>query len=360
MQARKARPASTWQHSVAMQRFCDMAPIVGEVLPPEAILLTGAVELIDPGLMWAWLCSAMLAIASTPSWPAPLLPRVVRRWNGSVSILKTATPRPAGWCGLPSTISRGVAAIACALPRKPPNSLRGFRTTQSCTCWRTLPRDLAATDRCYRRGRIRGLAGVFGCPNPNTAASQAQVRTVEELIQRDILVLQTGGSAIACAKRDYSCPRLPPKPARACAEICEAVASRLCCTWAPTWTTPAFSWLPAQCSEKPGGGLADLPLAMAAPEWTGEEAVAAAHCFVASGFYVVLGHRLYTDGSDDVSRIFGVEMEDLTGGRIDCEPDPAVAADKILDLSNTSAMRLRMNVRKERKLFDMKSRRELQ
>jgi carbon-monoxide dehydrogenase catalytic subunit len=69
---------------------------------------------------------------------------------------------------------------------------------------------------------------------------------------------------------------------------------------------------------------------------------------------------LYTDYSDNVSQMLSVEMEGLTGGRIDCEPDPVVAADKILDHIERKRDALRINVRKERKLFDMKSRRELQ
>ena len=49
-----------------------------------------------------------------------------------------------------------------------------------------------------------------------------------------------------------------------------------------------------------GEDLSDLPVAGAAPEWMSEKAVAIGHYFVASGLYVVLGHPLYVEGSENV------------------------------------------------------------
>ena len=107
------------------------------------------------------------------------------------------------------------------------------------------------------------------------------------------------------------------------------------------------------------GSLSDLPVAGAAPEWMSEKAVAIGHYFVASGLYVVLGHPLYVEGSENVHRLLCEEMEGITGGRFEWEPDPVIAADKILAHIERKRDALRINVKKERKLFDMKSRREL-
>ena len=108
-----------------------------------------------------------------------------------------------------------------------------------------------------------------------------------------------------------------------------------------------------------GEDLSDLPVAGAAPEWTSEKAVAIGHYFVASGLYVVLGHPLYVEGSQNVTRLLCEEMEGITGGRFEWEPDPAAAADKMLAHIERKRDALRINEHKERKLFDMKSRREL-
>ena len=76
--------------------------------------------------------------------------------------------------------------------------------------------------------------------------------------------------------------------------------------------------------------------------------------------YVVLGHPLYVEGSENLHRLLCEEMESITGGRFEWEPDPVLAAEKILGHIERKRDALRINVKKERKLFDMKSRRELQ
>jgi carbon-monoxide dehydrogenase catalytic subunit len=106
-----------------------------------------------------------------------------------------------------------------------------------------------------------------------------------------------------------------------------------------------------------GQDLSDLPVAGAAPEWMSEKAVAIGHYFVASGLYVVLGHPFYVEGSANVNRFLTEEMEGLTGGRFEWEPDPVKAADKMLAHIEKKREALGINAHKERKLFDMKERR---
>ena len=55
-------------------------------------------------------------------------------------------------------------------------------------------------------GRIRGVCGIIGCSNPKVVADSSHVRLAEELIKRNVLVLQTGCAAIACAKAGLLVP----------------------------------------------------------------------------------------------------------------------------------------------------------
>ncbi len=55
-------------------------------------------------------------------------------------------------------------------------------------------------------GRIRGLAGVVGCNNPNVCQDSAHLDMTMELIKNDVLVVQTGCAAIACAKTGLLSP----------------------------------------------------------------------------------------------------------------------------------------------------------
>jgi len=73
-------------------------------------------------------------------------------------------------------------------------------------------------------GRLRGAAGVVGCNNPNIKHDWAHVSMVKELIRHDVLVVQTGCSAIACAKEGLMTPESAFKFAgRGLQEICETV-----------------------------------------------------------------------------------------------------------------------------------------
>ncbi|MGA2989660.1 MAG: hypothetical protein ABSD88_04220, partial [Candidatus Korobacteraceae bacterium] len=271
-------------------------PIVGEVLPPEAALLTGAVELMILG------DENMASPGDTGD----------RFHTKIVSASASARGLEAEWVGFDlengyAQASRLVRTAIDNFPRRdrnrvhiPPESSEFLAGFSNNAIVHMLGGRFRATLRplidAIVEGRIRGLAGIFGCPNPNTAAGQAQVRTVEELIKRDILVLQTGGAAIACAQAGLLLPEAAAKAGPGLREICEAVGIPPVLHMGTAVDYARILMAAGAVLEEAGvEDLADLPVAMAAPEWTGEEAAAAAHCLVASGFYVVLGDRLYTD-----------------------------------------------------------------
>ncbi|HEX9976895.1 MAG TPA: anaerobic carbon-monoxide dehydrogenase catalytic subunit, partial [Dehalococcoidales bacterium] len=73
-------------------------------------------------------------------------------------------------------------------------------------------------------GRIRGLAGVVGCNNVRVTHDDVHVRMVKELLKNDVLVLQTGCSAMALAKAGLMVPEAAAKYCGAgLAEVCETV-----------------------------------------------------------------------------------------------------------------------------------------
>jgi anaerobic carbon-monoxide dehydrogenase catalytic subunit len=212
-------------------------------------------------------------------------------------------------------------------------------------------------------GRIRGVAGIIGCSNPKVVSDHGHVTLARELIKRNVLVLQTGCAAIACAKAGL----LTPEAALAQAgdslrEVCEAVGIPPVLHMGSCVDNSRILMAATNVLAEGGLGedLCDLPVAGAAPEWMSEKAVAIGHYFVASGMYVVLGHPLYVEGSHNVHDLLCGEMENITGGRFEWEPDPVAAADKILAHIEKKRDALHINTQKERKMYDMKSRRELQ
>jgi carbon-monoxide dehydrogenase catalytic subunit len=212
-------------------------------------------------------------------------------------------------------------------------------------------------------GRIRGVCGIIGCSNPKVTVDHAHVRLAEELIKRNVLVLQTGCAAVACAKAGLLVPEAAlEKAGSTLREVCEAVGIPPVLHMGSCVDNSRILMAATNVLMEGGLGddLSDLPAAGAAPEWMSEKAVAIGHYFVASGLYVVLGHPLYVEGSENVTKLLCEDMENITGGRFEWEPDPVLAAEKILAHIERKRDALRINVRKERKLFDMKERRELQ
>ena len=211
-------------------------------------------------------------------------------------------------------------------------------------------------------GRIRGIAGIVGCTNPKVLTDSGHVRLATELIKRNVLVLETGCSAIACAKAGLLVPEAALEQAGASLrEVCEAVGIPPILHMGSCVDNSRILLAATNVLLEGGLGqdLSDLPVAGAAPEWMSEKAVAIAHYFVASGLYVVLGHPFYVEGSQNLHNLLCEEMESITGGRFEWEADPVVAADKILAHIERKRDALGINVHKERKLYDMKERREL-
>jgi carbon-monoxide dehydrogenase catalytic subunit len=179
-------------------------------------------------------------------------------------------------------------------------------------------------------GRLRGVAGVVGCCNPNfQPVEQGHVDMVKELIRNDVLVVQTGCAAIACAKEGLLTPEAAAKHAgKGLQEICEAVGIP------PVLHIGACvdnSRILVACCEmiKEGGlgeDLSDLPVAGAAPEWMSEKAVAIGMYVVGSGIYTVFGNSLPVEGSPEVLEYLTKGMEEEFGATWAFEQDPIAAA----------------------------------
>jgi len=211
-------------------------------------------------------------------------------------------------------------------------------------------------------GRIKGVAGVVGCNNPKVTHDAGHVDLVKELIANDILVVQTGCSAIACAKHGLLIPEAAAKFAGpGLSEVCEAVGMP------PVLHSGACvdnSRILIALSEmvKVGGlgnDISDLPVAGAAPEWMSEKAIAIGQYFVASGVYIVFGVGLPIFGSKAFTDLLFKEFGDIYGGSWAVETEPAKMAAAVIDHISHKREKLGISKARERVLYDMDMRREL-
>lgn len=183
-------------------------------------------------------------------------------------------------------------------------------------------------------GRIRGVAGVVGCNNPKFTQDESHLAMVRELIRNDVLVVQTGCSAIACGKGGLLAPEAAERYAgKGLQEICSAVGippvlhSGSCVDNTRILTA---------CAEMVAeGGIGDsfdkLPVAGAAPEWMSEKAIAIGMYFVASGISVVIGQPLPVEGSEYVVDFLTETLDEHFGATWTFEADPVKAAQAMID-----------------------------
>ena len=183
----------------------------------------------------------------------------------------------------------------------------------------------------------------------------------EELIANDILVVQTGCSAIACAKVGLLTPEAAEREAgKGLAEVCAPSAFRRFSTRAPALTTAEYWWrFRRWCARAVWAPISrDLPAAGAAPEWMSEKAIAIGQYFVASGVFTVFGVGLPVTGSSALSAYLFKEMEEVFGGMWAVEPDPAKMATLMIDHINAKRRKLGIDRGRERVLYDMEMRRD--
>ena len=183
-------------------------------------------------------------------------------------------------------------------------------------------------------GRLRGVAGVVGCNNPKFPHDEYHLAMVKELIRNEVAVLQTGCSAIACAKAGLLAPEAAAKYAgKGLQEICRAVGIPPVLHVGSCVDNSRI--LTAVVELVKEGGIGDsidkLPVAGAAPEWMSEKAISIGMYVVASGIFTVVNPPLPVEGSKVVEELLTKTFNDYFGATWAFEEDPIKAAHLMID-----------------------------
>lgn len=212
------------------------------------------------------------------------------------------------------------------------------------------------------QNRVKGVVGIVGCNNPHTKLDDYINGLTRELIQQNVLVLKTGCAAISSAKQGMLTPEAALEIAGpGLREVCETVGIPPVLHMGSCVDNSRI--LEAATEIVLEGGLGDdisqVPAVGVAPEWMSEKAVAIGCYFVASGIDVILGHPFHVSGSENVRRFLNEEAQELFGASFhDCD-DVERATTLILRRLDDAREKLSINKKAERKLYDMKDRREL-
>ncbi|MBI1747223.1 MAG: anaerobic carbon-monoxide dehydrogenase catalytic subunit [Acidobacteria bacterium] len=211
-------------------------------------------------------------------------------------------------------------------------------------------------------GRIRGIAGIVGCNNARDCTDAYITTLTKELIQRDIIVLQTGCAAIACGKQGLLTPEAALHLAgNGLREVCEAVGIPPVLHMGSCVDNSRILLAAKFVLDEGGLGndFSELPAIGIAPEWMSEKAVAIGHYFVASGVDVILGRPFYTLGSQALTKYLCEDLQEIVGAKFHYISDVNQAIETVVEHIERKRDALGINRKLERKLYDMKDRREL-
>ena len=195
-------------------------------------------------------------------------------------------------------------------------------------------------------GRIRGVAGVVGCNEVSITHDSAHLAMVKELIKHDVLVVQTGCSAIACAKAGLMQPEAAFKYAgKGLQEVCEAVGLPPVLHLGSCVDNSRILMACVEMVREGGIGedISQLPVAGAAPEWMSDKAISIGFYVVASGIFTVFGRPLRVKGSKAVDEFLREGLKDVVGASWEFEEDPIKAAHIMIEHINQrrEALKLR-------------------
>ncbi|NPV28887.1 MAG: anaerobic carbon-monoxide dehydrogenase catalytic subunit [Firmicutes bacterium] len=181
-----------------------------------------------------------------------------------------------------------------------------------------------------KAGQIKGIAAVVGCNNPKTTQDRGHLALTRELIKNDVLVVQTGCAAIACAKAGLLLPEAAAEAGPGLRAVCEALKVPPVLHMGSCVDISRILVVAAAVANALGVDICDLPVAGAAPEWMSEKAVSIGAYVVGSGVFTVLGTVPPVLGGKNLAELLTRGAQDVLGAAFAVEEDPVRAASLIL------------------------------
>ena len=185
-----------------------------------------------------------------------------------------------------------------------------------------------------RSGDIYGIVLLAGCISPEMTES-SQVIIAKELLKQNVLVFSTGCSAQSCARGGLLTPEATMEYA---GDKLKGVLTALGSgkPLPPVWhfgscvDNSRVILLAIELAKNMGLPLKDMPIAVSAPDWIAEKAVAIGTGAVALGITVHLGRAPPILGGPEVVDLLTRKSEELFGAKFIVEEDPIKASQLLL------------------------------
>jgi carbon-monoxide dehydrogenase catalytic subunit len=303
-------------------------PIAGNFLQQELAVITGAVEVvvvdvqcIMPALATVAGCYHTKVISTSPKAKFPGATHIEFHEERGYDIAKEIVR-----VGVENYPSRQAGRVN--IPEEKTECMVGFSIEAIVAA---LGGSLDPLLDAIKSGAIKGIAGVVGCNNPKVQHDYGHVTLVKELIKNDILVVNTGCNAIACAKAGLLLPEVAEQAGEGLKGVCKSLDIPPVLHMGSCVDISRILVACAAVANALGVDISDLSVAGAAPEWMSEKAVSIGTYVVASGIYTVLGTVPPVLGSANVTKLLTAGAEGVVGAKFAVEADPLKAAQLMVD-----------------------------
>jgi carbon-monoxide dehydrogenase catalytic subunit len=302
-------------------------PMAGNFLQQELAIITGSVEamIVDvqcimPALPDLAGCFHTKIISTSPKAKFPGATHIEFHEEHAYEIAKTIVREAVENYG-----NRNAALVD--IPDEKTECMAGFSVE---AIVQALGGTLDPLLDAIKSGAVQGIVGVVGCNNPRVRHDYGHVTLVKKLIENNVLVVNTGCNAIACAKAGLLQPEAAEMAGPGLKAVCEAVGIPPVLHMGSCVDISRILVACAAIANALGVDIADLPVAGAAPEWMSEKAVSIGTYVVSSGIYTVLGVAPPVLGGPAVTQLLTDGAEGVIGAKFAVEPDPVKASELIL------------------------------
>lgn len=302
-------------------------PLAGNFLQQELAIITGAVEamIVDvqcimPSLPGIASCYHTKIISTSPKAKFPGAEHIPFNEHKAMDIAKDILRKAIA--NFPNRRKEMVN-----IPTERIEYMAGFSTEAVVSA---LGGTLKPLIDAIKDGSIRGIVGIVGCNNAKYTHDYSHITLTKRLIENDILVVETGCSAIACAKAGLLLPEAAEQAGSGLRKICEALKIPPVLHMGSCVDNSRILIVAAAVANELGVDISDLPLAGAAPEWMSEKAVSIGAYVVGSGIFTVLGTVPPILGSKNVTKLLTEDANNVVGAAFAVEEDPEAAAKLII------------------------------
>lgn len=213
------------------------------------------------------------------------------------------------------------------LPQEPEKAMAGF-TTESVLD--ALGGSLKPLIDLIADGTIKGVAAIVGCTTVRDNQSGFNTAALaRELIKKDILVISAGCASNSLQNHGLLNPGASALAGENLRKVCESLNVPPCFSYGGCTDIGKIVNTVSALAKALDVDISQLPIAVSAPEWMEQKAVADGFTAVALGTLVHLAPVPPVLGSELVTKVLTQDVEGLTGGKVYVELDPIKAAEGI-------------------------------